>query len=862
MSSLASQIASGSLSLPTLSSLHASGLLICSNVRLHHRYANAAAVQKWMSSVAVRVTSAAGQPDAHRGVEGDLVVGLLYPPMPGAAPTRIRDHTGALHSIEPRTHDPATHAPLRILAVLGTRDSSTHVCGGVFDPVAAAAASSPSASALAFSSMPLASGLKLAWLAEEGGLVGHLTSDAAPSVVLGVRSESDAQPKATGAEATAFEVLQQACAFEVMGPVVELDGRKAVNIRSLCPVMPPSPSITPSAAHAHTPAAATPVPLLAFTGTTPRVILVGSTASTLGKTRLCSLVVQSLHALSFSRGLEAPRISFVKLTGSGGSRDMAQMMQIKNARGQRGVCAAFDHVDAGLATTYTPAPQAGPQALAAQQERFKHAIQDLIALASQPCVVPPVGGALPSRRSAHSPSSAGSSPALSPASAAVVAASKPLPPDFIVVELGSDVIFASNPVVLAASAHCIRDRLLGLLLLASDTLAILGALSWLHGNLRFPPQLLHIVVDPRRNLGGMAKRISGSEIDLHAMQAADIQALMQQIVPAPSPEAVAAASGAVSDLSLPAPSLTAASFSAVASALPSVVHTTAMPSRSATSSPRTPSQAAAPPSNGSTSAASSAPSPSWPIHPTATQSSTADPVASPRTMLAADAEALAWFERSFAPWVSSFPPLVAPTSDASLSPATSMLCLSLVEWATQCTPKLGVIGSLKWQAPEVCLLVLRLSRSDRLARSLAYLSALRRRDKIRARMAKEKEEAARELLGASLGKLMAAKTGGTPSSAAAAATPSGSSASAPTAASPSLLLSLPDLSHTPYAWLSPAVPPPASAPAALLDFDAGLGVLRLATVPARVSEQPFWDCYFGCMSEELSAYLASKATSG
>jgi hypothetical protein len=248
--------------------------------------------------------------------------------------------------------------------------------------------------------------------------------------------------------------------------------------------------------------------------------------------------------------------------------------------------------------------------------------------------------------------------------------------------------------------------------------------------------------------------------------------------------------------------------------------------------------------------------------------------------LAAAAEALGWFERSFVPLPLPVPSSPAQDDSAPVKPEQSALCRELVDWTLRSSslpacPALpasapATATSLPveswWSERDVLVLVRRLGRSERLQRALSFLWQVRRRDKLRAKRALEAAEAARNAVEHSLGMLAnAKKTAPAPAAAKAAgpttpATPGTPGQAGGSAAAVALLLSLPDYAHSPYAL--PAAPhslsPPASVPAALLGCDSALAALRRASVPARVSEDAFWSCYFAHLFDELQAYLAHR----
>jgi hypothetical protein len=178
---------------------------------------------------------------------------------------------------------------------------------------------------------------------------------------------------------------------------------------------------------------------------------------------------------------------------------------------------------------------------------------------------------------------------------------------------------------------------------------------------------------------------------------------------------------------------------------------------------------------------------------------------------------------------------------------------------------------LRWDESAVGALVLRVSRSERLGRALAFLWLQRRRDKLRAQQQRAEEEQRKRIMETSLGVLAGAKSSAKkPATAAAAAavattTTPGSSNNSPNHATSqshtSLLLSLPDYAASPYALAAVPLAPPESVPSALLSVDSALANLRHTCVPARVTEETFWNTYFAHVQDELQAYLthASRA---
>lgn len=167
------------------------------------------------------VTAEEWRVGAGRGLPGDLVLGDLVA-TPGRKLT-IADSSRDLHTIESNR---------RVLAVLGPRDSSTHVCATI-----------PEAG------LEVYDGAEAFWVAGESGIVGQLERDAIEGSVL--------SPEA-------------AAGFRCVGLVVDRSGR-AVNVRRF--------TVRPE-----TPALSTPV------------VLVAATSSEAGKTVLIGELIRLLVA--------------------------------------------------------------------------------------------------------------------------------------------------------------------------------------------------------------------------------------------------------------------------------------------------------------------------------------------------------------------------------------------------------------------------------------------------------------------------------------------------------------------------------------------------------------------------------------
>jgi hypothetical protein len=905
-------------------------LLIAANVRLAHRHDSSAAVSQWLHTVAaVRLDSPASAAPP-RGREGELVLGVLHPPKHRAdgavsppRPLRVRDHRGELHFLR------AGDEPLRVLAVLATRESATHCCGGLLS------SQDPDSDA----GLPVPSGLRISWLGDEGGLVGQVVSDAPEQLVLGMRDAS------SNPEEGQLHYASQACDFDVISLVFDLSTGLPLHIRSLSPPIPRSLTVVDPASPLSSVAA-----IAAAAAALPKLLLVASTSSSLGKTTLAARIILALHDLALDppalprteqngtaggATITAPRIAYVKLTGSGGCEDLVRIRALKNAHGQPAVALAYDHVDVGLATTYSSSAGSGGGGGGSgsngnsnnSMEHFKAGINDLLALASAPCTVPPVasvtlphartrrhdsasaGSTVPSSSSSSSASSSSTSssslavpvyPAATATPSPAHAHARLAPPDLVVCELGSDLIWANNPVVLSMSA--VQSRLMGVCLLTTDALAILGASSYMHGTLRFPPDKLHLFAAHRSNYAGLEARVHGSDVRLH--RADDEQALRKLLRTVLRDNNVNLAhSSSSSTMHSPLPAAAAPSIASAVTPITTAPNPqlhqqpSAPPSQQAMSENGTPLPAPTAAPVASVSAYSNSTNTTWPAssvsfpHPVLPDSrlqsppsvvSAVPPVSSTPRLLAAAAEALAWAERSYVPV--ALPP--SPNIALAHRPELSQLWQDLVEWSLQCTFLLSsamhssvnagqsVAAAaqtahshqipLSWDESAVGAVVLCVSRSERLGRALAFLWLQRRRDKLRALQQRAEGEQRKSLMENSLGMLAGAKSAVKKPAAAAAAvattTPVSSNHSSSHAAGhisshASLLLSLPDYVSSPYALAAVPLAPPESVPSALLSVDSSLASLRHACVPARVTEETFWNTYFAHVQDELQAYL-------
>jgi len=832
-------------------------LLISANVRLEHRHDHAAGVDQWLQGALVRVdaTEAASAP---RGREGHLVLGLLHPPKRRGHPAlRVQDHRGELHLL--RHGD----EPVRVLAVLATRESSTHVCGGF------AAGDSPRHEA----DIALTRGMRLSWLGNEGGLVGQLLADAPEQFVLGVRNypvhSSGAEDELDDDTPAELHFAQHACDFDVIGLVFDSSTSQPLHIRSLCPPIPRSLTVVDPTSPLSSAAS-----IAAAQAALPKILLVASTAASLGKTTLAARIILTLHELALERVgsngngngaangaavTNSPRISYVKLTGSGGAEDLARIRALKTSRGQPAVSLAYDHVDAGMATTYGPGT---PESI----EKFKSCVTDLLALASAPCAVPPVASsALPCARTRRSGSGGAllvpvppPAPVMSPANAHLS------PPDLIVAELGSDLIWAANPILL--SMGVVQSRLIGVCLLTADALAILGASSYMHGTLRFAPEKLHLFASHRCNYAGLEARVRGSDVQLHrANDDASLRELVRSILQ-------------INHIDLCHSAITAPAPAAIPTAVTQEAtqgmqqhngqqQNGASAAGAASAAAAVPASAAVAPANAQGNS----------LQPPAINTNAPPTVGSTPRLLAAAAESLAWAERSYVAVALPANPTVLPHR-----PDLSQLWLTLVEWSLKCSfvsahaheqPGVPLVelaarmppAAFSWDESAVGAIVLRVSRSERLGRALAYLWLLRRRDKIRVLQAKAAEEERKAAMENSLGMLAGAKTGATAPGAKKPGTPNiatpGSSNSPGNGAgsnTTALLLSLPDYEASPYVLAKPPLSPEDSVAGRLLEVDASLASLRHGCVPARVKEETFWSTFFAHVHDDLAAYLAHQ----
>lgn len=693
-----------------------SPFLIAGNVRLRHRCPSASQVNAWISRARVFGGSATG-------FDGDLVLGELQPE--SGRTCRVRDHTGTVHVLTPPDeHDAQRPHSVRVVATLGTCDSLTHANGGLVDG--------------ASGSLTLTAGRTLAWLGEESGVIGQIIDDAIDD-----------------AEASGTSSSTRSIPFVVIGLLQDSDTGKTINIRSLCPTIPPT--ATPQRT-----ANSTPTP-------PPRLILVGATSSSMGQTDLACSVILALHAAR-AASREPPRVAYAKLTGVGSLKDTLHVQSLRTADGRPAVVRCFDHVDAGLITTYSPPRAAG------FVDRLKSCVSDLLTLAAAPVPVylPRVGG-IP------------------------IATSAPI--DYVVCELGGDLIWAGNPVIL--HLHHVVDRLSALFVLTQDALSILGACSYLHGTLKLPPSKLVLVNSPRVNYTGMCARMRGSDVQLYAQS--DITQVVADLVTRDAQTATAPAEATEAALQLQWPSQAA----------------------------RSPVVDESEPANGH--ALTNVPTNGFQTTPVA-------------PAIPSPAEADIHYDLSLP--LLTLPPWVDPDPSAE----TSSCCERLVEWVMSSAdldlPYADV--EVAWTELDVTTLVLSVSREPRLQESLNYQFMQRKRDRLRESRSKAEEEHRAAQFSLSLGALADAKSGESKTAMAVPLSPLTDSARA--------LLALGDYSTSPY-FLAAAPDSPETLDAlaaGLLDFDASLAWLRRSFVPARVSESIFWPTYFGALRSRLQEHARRK----
>ena len=484
---------------PSLSSLSPLGapnlsdylpFLISGNIRLHHRAGNDGdttnmstsmvassdspyssfppSVVDWIRSCFIRQTPSqptrtpphslnhASHETPILAYSGNILLGDYYP-NPNES-SSIVDYSGRIHILRPSPHP----QPIRILAVLGTRDSVVHCNGGLYDPITGDS----------ISHLSIYSGQELYWLGESSGIIGHLLGDAPRRRVLTVES-SNAD---SDSDQMNVAFIPKAAKFIVTGLVYDATTHQPVHIRSLAPSIPKEsnpalaltttliPSFQSSISSHHDP------PLV------PRIILIGSSSSTCGKTTLASSIIFTLHSLHQSDvESDSPhlKIAFIKASGSGSRRDILEIENLRLSDGfTPAVVRAYDHVDVGLISTY------GNNST--QIDQFKRCVEELIAL-----------GSVPHR----SPSGQNT------------------PIDYIVIELGSDLISAHNPILI--NLPTIREHLFGLFTLTSDALSLLGVCNYIHGTLKLPPSKSILVNSHTYNYTGMASRIKGSGVKLY-----------------------------------------------------------------------------------------------------------------------------------------------------------------------------------------------------------------------------------------------------------------------------------------------------------------------------------------------------------
>lgn len=448
--------------------------LITGNIRLAHRYHAPPLVDAWIRNTSVRRSTPSSPSIASIG---EIILGELHP-VPGRE-TKIIDHTGMVHVIPP-SHTPT---PIRVLAALGHRESSLHCNGGLFDSSGAPA-----------SSIALTSGSVLTWLGEPSGIVGQLLADAPRRVMHAWEETSQPTAAAPSHTTTHIEFVPHACKFVVIGAVYDASSGQPLHIRSLSPLPPASipnsihtPTSAPSSS-SHSP------PLRAL----PKLVLVGSTSSSAGKTSLACALALTLHR---SHSLHhRPLINYLKFTGSGSFHDTQELrrLQVPSTTAPSGedasignypaIVRAYDHVDFGHITTYGGGGGGGG---GCTTERFRRMVDEMLTLASMPVITPSTG---------HQQQI-----------------------DYIICELGSDLIWAHNPLLL--TMPIILSNLHGLFVLTSDALSILGVCNFLHGTLQLPPERLILIHSYLQsyNFRGILQRCKGSHVHVYQMIQQDLE---------------------------------------------------------------------------------------------------------------------------------------------------------------------------------------------------------------------------------------------------------------------------------------------------------------------------------------------------
>lgn len=238
------------------------------------------------------VASTNGETSRRNGYEGDIVVGVVHPPLPkkdGApqAVFHVMDSAGQLLVFS---------GPTRVLAALGTRESSTHVNGGV-----------PT------NGIPIDGPTEACWIAGDSGLVGIMLGEGGVANPLAERGQR-------------FTIESLVCRPDSLLPSGESNAHSVpltVTDLAICRGI-----VADSAAVRNF--------------STP-IVVIGGTSAEAGKSTLTKKIVGFLATAGM-------RVAAIKATGTGGMVD-------SQTHAAGGALLTLDQVDCGIPTSYIPAPR-------------------------------------------------------------------------------------------------------------------------------------------------------------------------------------------------------------------------------------------------------------------------------------------------------------------------------------------------------------------------------------------------------------------------------------------------------------------------------------------------------------------------